>query len=222
MAGYTFVQLRERAAFLAMQAGFAETPFAPDWVRLVNLAMTDFSFDTEFSVAQVTFLSSQNQAVYTLPAPDWKYVTDCLYGTGLPLVKSSEQAERDMNATWFVQPAGQPARFLMVGPNKIQLYPTPNDSATTIYVRGLQAAADLVAASDVPPFQSTFHEALALRAVVIWLEGWYQGPKLDLYRELYAGYVKQFRALQLKDEYGTIQRSVDMRYPYRVITGANR
>ncbi len=205
-----FVSLRQRASYLAMQSGWDGVNPQPDWFALVNQALGDFSWDTEYNQEELTITSVANQASYLLPTPYFKTIKDVAYNT-LLLAKSSEADERKIDPLWVIRPAGTPARYLIPGPNVLRIIDIPSTSGDTIDVRGTRFAPALVNDTDAPGFPDTWHEAVALRAAVLHCEPFVSGDgvtKLELFREQYAGMVKACKTYLAEDRYGSLQRTV--------------
>src|SRR5215831_9802096 len=125
-----YLDLQQRAAYLASRPGYIEAAPAPDWGSLVNGALADYTWDTEINVENAQVTTVVNQAEYTLDASAsprmWKYLFDCAYGTDTALVETTEQTERSRDPLWLVRPAGVPDRYYLSGPNRLRLVPAPS------------------------------------------------------------------------------------------------
>lgn len=211
-----FADLRQRAAFLAMQVGWSDTAPQPDWSDLVNRALVDFSWETEYNEEEITFASVANQPVYTVPTPYFKTVKDVAYATETTaprlLRRTSETDERKTDPLWFTRVAATPVRYLIVMPNVIRLVDMASNSGDTVTMRGTRVAPALENDSDLPGFPDTWHEAIALRAAILHCEPWAAGDALARVQN----YVQQVGAMSgackiylSGERYSRIQRSIE-------------
>jgi hypothetical protein len=228
-----FLQLRNRAAFLAKQAGWQDAMPGPDWVDLVNRGLTDFSWDSEFNREQVNVTTVANQPTYTIPTPYFKSITDLAY-TPVGLVSNiiyptTEIDERNYDALWYTRPAGTTMRYMVMAPNVIQLVPPSATSGDTMVVRGIRASPLMVADTDVPgqvsgsssytSFPDTWHEAISLRAAFLYCEQWAQDEALATiqeYRTQYQGMVEACRDYITQGRSPYVQRVVSRPFRRRV------
>lgn len=162
-----FLDLRTRAAYLVQLVLRTDVSPSADWPALVNSALTDFSWDTEYNQEEVTFSTVANQAEYTITGQSFKTIKDVAYGTNQALYKSSESEERRGDDLWYLRTAAQPSRYVVSRGNVVRLIPKPVNSGDIVTVRGTRAAPALSADTDVPGCPDTFQEAIALRAA--WL-----------------------------------------------------
>lgn len=186
-----FTALQARLTYLLSYEGWADDNPAPDTAALINRGLVDFAWDTEYNRAEYQFNTVINQAEYTIPAPDFRAISDVAYGTSSILTKTSEGALRQEDPLWFVREAGVPADYLIVRPNVIRLHPKPV-AEVEITVRGTRNPAALSGGTDTPACPETFHEAIALRAAVLYGEAHATGDALKRilsYREQYKGHV---------------------------------
>jgi len=218
-----FQALQMRAAFLAARPGFLEARPDPDWASLVNEALSDFSWDTEYNIEEYTFSSVANQGVYPLTTAgdtrSWKYVTDCAYTTNSALQITTEQTERARDPLWLVRPADTPARFFLSGPSLLRLIPKPSQGGDQVTVRGVREAPVLALSTDVPGIAGTYHEAIAVRAATLHLEQYASSEpewgRLTLYRNQYDGEVKDCKRWLAEDD-AQLQRRTRRRLPDRI------
>lgn len=188
-----FTQLRTRAAYLAVLA-LGDRPDktvpAPDLGLLVNLAYTDFSWETEWNETEIVVTTVANQAEYSLPTPYFKAVKEVIYtyGSGINesqsvrLTQSSEKDEQLMDPLWRLRPATQsPNRWLTRGNNVVRIIDAPISSGDNLTVCGTQLPAALSADADTPGLPDPYHEAIALRAAVKYCEA-LDNTELDVAR----------------------------------------
>ncbi|HLK55042.1 MAG TPA: hypothetical protein VKU00_00670, partial [Chthonomonadaceae bacterium] len=155
-----FSDIRTRAAFLAMQAGWDTASPGPDWSGLVNRGYSDFAWDTEFNEEQVDLTTVVNQAIYTIDASTppryFQTVKDVAYDTASTtskiLEKTSEDQERILDPLWFVRAASTPQKYAIVGPNLIRLVDKPDTGGVTFTLRGTRQPVALGNDSDLPAF----------------------------------------------------------------------
>ncbi len=161
-----FSDLRLRAAAVASEVTHTrDIQPATDWGILVNRAYADLGWETDIYEGLYTTTAVVGQMAYALPAPDWKYLFDVIYGSttpGVPLVHSSEAAERRRDPLWLLEPPATPARYFF-RPGYVVLIPTPPDNSV-ITVYGIQNPPPLVADSDTPLSPTKYDEAIAQRA----------------------------------------------------------
>lgn len=214
-----FAQLKQRAAFLAQQAGSDSIVPQPDWGPLVNRGVQDFSWDTEYNTEDLSFTSVLNQAAYTLDSSGsprlYKSIKRMAYGTNTTtpqtIVETSESDMDKADPLWWQRPAGTVVWFLFTEPNVIRLVPPPIASGDTIMVSGTREALALSVETDVPGFPGTWHEAVALRAAVLHCEVWVKddgAAKVQLYREQYGGMVRACELFLAGNRYARLQRTV--------------
>jgi len=214
-----FTDIILRAAFLAKQAGWDEAAPAPDWKALVNRGLQDFSWDSEYNEEEAQVTSVINQATYPIDTAalprSFKSFRSVAYATQTTTPKdlklSSEGDESSYDPLWWQKPAGSPVRFLIPGPNLIRIYPPCINGGDTITIRGTREAVPMSADTDVPGFPGTWHEAIALRAAVLYCEPWVDengAAKIQLYREQYAGQVKACIEFISTNRYPRLQRRV--------------
>lgn len=203
-----YIQIIERAAYLAKQAGYQTVEPAPDWPTEVNIGYGDFSWDVEWHRDQGTFATVNGTKEYLLSAagtPMYKEVAFAARGTVVEMILTDEEQMSRRDILWYTRPVGVPVYFWMSGPNTLLLHSTPDD-VYTITFRGVRAAAALSAFTDIPPIPETYHEGIALRAAIRILEPWIptiEDPqkaerawRLFLkYEDQYKGHVKNFRGL---------------------------
>jgi len=134
---------------------------------------------------------------------------------------SDEQREYAMNRIWIAAPSSVPTRYWMSKPNTIRLMAPPNDVYAMTY-RGCREAAALSASTDTPGLPNTYHEAIALRAAVLHCQPFMSTPeqkgKLDEYRSIYSGLVKDCRMFLAADDMPK-QRTTIARRPELVWPG---
>jgi hypothetical protein len=214
-----FSTIKQRAAFLAQQAGFDMAAPQPDWGALVSRALEDFAWDTEYNEEEATVTSVVNQSKYTIDSGatprTFRSVRCVAYATQTTspknLLLSSESDESAADPLWWQRPAGAPVRFLLPGSNQIRIVPACQTAGDTITIRGTRTPVALAADTDVPGFPETFHEAIALRAAVLHCEPWVGGDdvaKVQLYRVQYAGQVKACIEFLSANRYARLARRV--------------
>jgi hypothetical protein len=218
-----FLELQQRAAFLASRPGYLQALPNPDWGDLVNGAIADFSWDTEYNVEETTFPTVVNQAEYPLATVGdprgWKFISDVAYGTTSSLYETTEQTERAKDPLWLVRPADTPARYYLVKPSTLRLVAKPSQGGVTLTVRGVREAPPLVLDTDVPAIPGTYHEAIAVRAATLHLEQYASEPqdwsRMNLYRQQYDGQVKDCKSWLAEDD-AQLQRRTRRRLPDRI------
>lgn len=214
-----FQDLKQRAAFLAQQAGSDKIAPQPDWGPLVNRGVVDFSWDTEYNQEDLTFTSVLNQSNYTLDSGAtprlYKTISRMAYGTNTTtpqtIVETSAADMDKADPLWWQRPAGQPVWWMFTEPNVLRIVPPPINSGDTIAISGTREAAALVNETDVPGFPATWHEAVALRAAVLHCEVWAKddgAAKVQLYREQYGGMVRACELYLAGNRYSRLQRTV--------------
>ena len=216
----TLSDLKDRAAYLAKQAGYTEAVPAPDFGVLVNKGYVDWGWDTEFQNDSSTFTTVSNQAEYTLPTPYWKNIREVVYGTTIALRPSTEADEYVRDPLWTQRPMGTPDRYILERPNVIRLVDPPSNAGDTVSFRGTRTPAALSADTDLPLFPDTWHEAIALRAAVLCVESFVSADadvaRVQDYRAQYVGMVKECKFYLTGQRYRTLRRRMTFGFRGRV------
>lgn len=158
-----FGQLKARLITFCKLEGWSETSPPPDWSALINQAVYEFSWRSEYNLTTATLTTVAGQAEYQLPNEPWKRISLALIGSS-PLRITDENTLSRERPTWLVDPNGTPDRIWNTDPQTVRLYPTPSSNGLTITVRGVQAAPKLVAETDSPLCPEHYHEGIALFA----------------------------------------------------------
>ncbi len=188
---------------MASFGAWTDTNPAPAWDVLTNQAWQEFSWLAEIYVGTETINAVSGQQQYQT-VNIYKTVLDVIYSSR-PLLRSSEDYERSANPAWFAASTGTPVRWILnqVG-TVLSLIPAPNGNGGVIAVRGIMQGLPMANGGDVPgqtngigvPIPAYFHEAIALRAAVLWGELFAQGDefiRLNAYMDLYWMYITDAR-----------------------------
>lgn len=217
-------ELQQRSAFLARQAGSDKVAPQPDWPTLVNRAIQDFSWDSEYNIEEESITSVVNQSTYTIdgsasprPFKSYRVVAYATQSTTPNnLIFTNENDRYNEDTLWWQRPVGTPNYFLVPASNQIRLFPTPSTAGDTVTIRGTREDVPLVDDTDTPNAPGTYHEAIALRATVLHCEPWVSGDdaaKLELFRSQYGGLVRDCMEFLSGNRYARLQRRVDR--PFR-------
>lgn len=215
-----YADLKLRAAVLAAQEGWDKTNPQPDWGKLINRALAQFSWEAEYQTGNVTLQTVAAQAEYPLPAPDWKRVTDVVYATNTALLLTDEPTVRRLNPAWLATPATIPVYYWLSTPNTLRLHPIPNTSGINVVVRGNRADTPLVADTDAPHCPETFCEGIALLAAWIHAKQYVENAdagKLKAYYDESMKYADDCRLYLAEQTAPTFQRYVKRRAPQRIL-----
>lgn len=200
----TWAQLQARAALLASFGAWTDTAVAPDWPTLTNQAWQEFSWIAELLILSETINTVNAQVSYTTTNV-YKTILD-LSWNALPVRRSSEAQERFINPAWLNTPAAtQPVRWVLssdVGAT-VSLIPPPT-AVGPLFVRGIVQGPLMVLSTDQPgqvsgagiAIPAYFHEAIPLRAAVLWGELYAQGDefmRLNAYMRQYMAYANDAR-----------------------------
>jgi hypothetical protein len=223
----TFAELEARATLLASYAGWSDVSPSPDWEALVNRGLHDFSWESEYRRSEATFSTVAEKAEYPIGLPYFKHISSVIYSTTTELRHSTEIEETRCNPLWTQESSGTPYRYLIVSPNVIRLHPKPSSDDVTITVRGIRAADELKADTESPDFPEIYHEAVALRAVILHGIVYAKGGELErlaAYERAYEKLLADFKDYLSAHRYNGVQRLVsppsrrrvhtDYGYPY--------
>lgn len=197
-------QLQTRATALASFGAWTNTAIAPAWDVLTNQAWQEFSWIAELLILSENVLTVAGQQSYTT-VNAYKTVLDLAWN-GLPVQRSSEVFERSRNSAWlFTASAAKPDRWVLssnVG-DTVTLIPPPN-TIEPLFIRGIVQGPLMTMPTDLPGQQAGvgtavaayFHEAIALRAAVLWGELYAQGEefmRLNAYMRQYMAFANDAR-----------------------------
>lgn len=218
----TFLEAKQRAAYLASIGGSQNTVTGADWGALINSAYQNWWWDTEsLQTSEQTFTTVINQAEYVLPTPYFHTIKDVAYGTTTRLIRTSEEQEQQRDPLWFVRTAvSTPSRWLNVGWNVIRLVDTPSVAGDTVTVRGTRMTSDLSADSDEFLIPDVWHEQVICYAAWLHCRAFAAGeadtPRVASYLADYNEAVKEAREVRSNAMYGTARRVVQRGYRGRV------
>lgn len=170
-----FSDLQTRTQALVSFEGWTDTTVAPNYPNLVNQGWQEFSWEAECLIASETQMSVAGQSQYNLQN-SYKELLEVVLD-GKPLLRSTELIERQIRPDWVVQPAGTPRYWTFSNYNPLILSPPPA-SAVRLFARGVVQGSPMVLTTDQPgqvngagsAIPARYHEAVALRAAVLWGE----------------------------------------------------
>jgi hypothetical protein len=206
-----YSELQARTQLLCSYAGWSNVDPPPEWDKLVNRGLHDFSWESEYRRDEAAFETLADQTEYTIAAPYFKHVLSVIYSTDTILRQTTEIDEARCNPLWTQASSGTPYRYLIVSPNVLRLMPKPDTASVTITVRGVRAAAPLVGDNQEPDFPEIYHEAVALRAAVLHGIVYAKGGELErlaAYEQAHQNLLKDFKAYLSAQRYTGAQRVV--------------
>jgi hypothetical protein len=221
-----FLQIIERAAFLARAAGATDAMPQPDWRVLANEGAQEFAWQSEYNIETLQVLSVYNAAEYDLVSPEWKYFYDgASYGTTQELYQITEAQLYRRDRLWLQAQPGLPLFFWTSDADTIRVYPPPSTSGDIMYFRGVRQVPILIADEDVPAIPKVYHRAIAYYAAAEYLqqvlEKTAQGEtsRAERYTEIFSGLVNDCNNW-IGDDDAELQRAVTPRSTGRVPLGA--
>lgn len=178
----TFAQMQQRVIQLLEVGGWTNSAVPPNAAALVNWGKQEFVRFTNANQETAVIQTVPNQAVYNMiddllpvtPFPignrmwlNWN--DDALWNLSLSVVgqgsyiyQTTRQKLRQTDPQYLDTPSGVPWAWYMAEPQKIGLYPPPNDGGLYVQFSGSRDLPDLQEEQDTLPWLDRYIEAVCL------------------------------------------------------------
>lgn len=208
-----YTALQSELQSLVQFGGYTNISPTPDYGDYINRGLRQFSWDTEYNVAEDSISTVADQATYTLASPDWRAIKEVYYDSSSVLREASELLIYRENPLWRFTSSAVPTRFWQESPTVLRLYPAPSQSSKTILIRGTRCATPLSSGSDTPTgCPEVFHPAIALQGALQIMKRYAtesESARMQAYENEYKKLVAQLRSEMMKQN-APLSRAVNI------------